>query len=84
MNPPGPATHKNYLEYPEKWALTIDGRKIGVNLEDAFWHALGDIAVAKGTTRPRLINAINQTLSSANLSSVIRVCILAYYQGLHA
>jgi predicted DNA-binding ribbon-helix-helix protein len=45
---------------------------------------LGDIAVAKGTTRPRLINAINQTLSSANLSSVIRVCILAYYQGLHA
>jgi predicted DNA-binding ribbon-helix-helix protein len=57
---------------------------MGVNLEDLFWHALRDIAVAKGTTRPRLIKEINQTRTNANLSSAVRVFILAYYEGLRA
>jgi predicted DNA-binding ribbon-helix-helix protein len=40
-----------------------------------------EIAMAKGTTRPSLIKEINQTRSNANLSSAIRVFVLAYYQG---
>jgi predicted DNA-binding ribbon-helix-helix protein len=42
---------------------------------------LGEIAEAKDTTRPRLISEINQTRTHANLSSAIRVFVLAYYRG---
>ena len=59
----------------------ISGRRISVSLEDAFWDAMHEIAMAKGTTRPSLIKEINQTRSNANLSSAIRVFVLAYYQG---
>ena len=86
-HPPGPmprADAKRKLSRTsKKRSVTIDGRHISVSLEDAFWNALRDIAVAKGTTRPRLINEeINQTRSNANLSSAIRVFVLAYYEGL--
>jgi predicted DNA-binding ribbon-helix-helix protein len=53
-----------------------------VSLEDAFWEALGEIAEAKGTSRADLIREINQTRDNANLSSAIRLFVLAYYQGL--
>ena len=59
----------------------ISGRRTTVSLEDAFWDAMHEIAMAKGTTRPSLIKEINQTRSNANLSSAIRVFVLAYYQG---
>jgi predicted DNA-binding ribbon-helix-helix protein len=38
------------------------------------------IAMAKGMARPRLIAQIKQS-KPANLSSAIRVFVLAYYQG---
>jgi predicted DNA-binding ribbon-helix-helix protein len=45
-----------------------------VHLEDAFWHALREIAVAKDTTRqPPLVEQVSQT--------AIRVFVLAYDQG---
>jgi predicted DNA-binding ribbon-helix-helix protein len=53
-----------------------------VSLEDAFWEALGEIAIAKGTSRAELIRTINQTRGNANLSSAIRLFVLAHYQGL--
>jgi predicted DNA-binding ribbon-helix-helix protein len=65
-----------------KRSVNISGRNSSVALEDAFWGALAEIAKAKGTTRPDLISTIDQTRSNANLSSAIRVFVLAYYQGL--
>ena len=62
--------------------VAIDGRRIGVNLEDEFWHALREIAVAKGMTRPGVIKEIDQTRSNANFSSAIRLFVLAHYRGL--
>jgi predicted DNA-binding ribbon-helix-helix protein len=64
-----------------KRSMRISGRKTSVTLEDAFWHAMQEIAVASGTTRPNLIREINQTRSHANLSSAIRLFVLAYYRG---
>jgi predicted DNA-binding ribbon-helix-helix protein len=52
-----------------------------VTLEDEFWEALREIAVAKDTTRPELIREINRTRSHANLCSAIRLFVLAHYQG---
>jgi predicted DNA-binding ribbon-helix-helix protein len=64
-----------------KRGVWISGRSNSVRLEDEFWHALGEIAEAKDTTRPRLLNKINQARSHANLSSAVRLFVLAYYQG---
>jgi predicted DNA-binding ribbon-helix-helix protein len=61
--------------------VRISGRHTSISLETTFWRALGDIAIAKDTTRPRLINEINQTRNNANLSSAVRLFVLAYYRG---
>jgi predicted DNA-binding ribbon-helix-helix protein len=65
-----------------KRTVILSGRKSSVALENEFWDALEEIAEAKDTTRPRLINEINKTRSNANLSSAVRLFVLAYYQGL--
>jgi predicted DNA-binding ribbon-helix-helix protein len=52
-----------------------------VSLEDEFWHALGVIATARGTTRPNIISEIEQTRTNANLTSALRVFVLGYYRG---
>jgi predicted DNA-binding ribbon-helix-helix protein len=64
-----------------KHTVIVSGRKSSVSLEDEFWHALGEIAEAKDQTRADLIREINQTRSHANLSSAVRLFVLAYYQG---
>ena len=64
-----------------KRTLIISGHKSSVSLEDAFWDALAEIAEVKGTTRPGLIRTIHQTRSNANLSSAIRLFVLAHYRG---
>ena len=61
--------------------LTIAGQRTGVSLEDAFWDAMQKIAMAKETTRPRLIAQIEKRHKPENLSSAIRLFVLAYYQG---
>jgi predicted DNA-binding ribbon-helix-helix protein len=63
-----------------KRAILVSGRSTGVSLEDAFWDAIQKIAVAKGTTRARLIAQIKKKRKPANLSSAIRLFVLAYYK----
>jgi predicted DNA-binding ribbon-helix-helix protein len=62
--------------------VKVAGWHTGVTLEDAFWDEMQKIAVAKGTTRPRLITQIKKRRKPENLSSAIRLFVLAYYQGL--
>jgi predicted DNA-binding ribbon-helix-helix protein len=62
--------------------LRISRRSTSITLEDAFWNALQEIAEAKGTSRAELIRKINQTRSHPNLSSAVRLFVLAYYRGL--
>jgi predicted DNA-binding ribbon-helix-helix protein len=64
-----------------KHTVIVSGRKSSVSLENEFWHAIQEIAEAKDTTRAELIREINQTRTHANLSSAIRLFVLAYYQG---
>jgi predicted DNA-binding ribbon-helix-helix protein len=65
-----------------KHTVIISGRKSSVTLEDEFWDALHEIAVTKDTSRAELIREINQTRTNANLSSAVRLFVLAYYRGL--
>jgi predicted DNA-binding ribbon-helix-helix protein len=60
-------------------SVIISGRKTSIHLEDKFWQALREIAVAKDTTQTRLITQIKEN-KPANLSSAIRLFVLAYYR----
>jgi predicted DNA-binding ribbon-helix-helix protein len=64
-----------------KRAILVFGRGTGVSLENAFWDAMQKIAMAKGTTRARLIGQIKKERKPANLSSAIRLFVLAYYKA---
>src|SRR6478672_8159876 len=46
-----------------KRAILVFGRGTGVSLEDAFWDAMQKIAMAKGTTRARLIGQSKRSAS---------------------
>jgi predicted DNA-binding ribbon-helix-helix protein len=65
-----------------KHTVIVSGRKSSVSMESEFWNALQEIAETNDTTRPRLIRKIDEMRSNANLSSAIRLFVLAYYQGL--
>ena len=58
-------------------------RKTSVSLEDAFWNALKEIAVAKNPNLSRhdLVRQIAKRCQHANLSSAIRLFVLEYYRG---
>lgn len=65
----------------QKRSILINGRKTSVSLEAAFWTALNEIAVAKGTTRPNLVAMIAADPARGNLSSALRVYILRYFRS---
>lgn len=76
---------------PQKRSFTIAGHKTSISLEAPFWDALNEIAAAEGVTNARLVARIDRNrddkerhgekISPTNLSSAIRLFILAYYRG---
>lgn len=63
-----------------KRSINIEGHKTSVSLEDAFWKALRDIAIARGLTLSHLVGSINSERGHSNLSSAIRLFVLNHYQ----
>ncbi len=61
-----------------KRSIVIDGHKTSVSLEDAFWSDLKEIARARRATLSKLVADIDQARQQNNLSSAIRLFILAY------
>jgi predicted DNA-binding ribbon-helix-helix protein len=60
------------------------GHKTSVGLEDAFWVALKSIAAAQGSSAAQLIDRIDnerRERQRTNLSSAIRLFVLAYYRS---
>jgi predicted DNA-binding ribbon-helix-helix protein len=64
-----------------KHSLDIAGHRTSVSLEDAFWDALRDIAAAQGVSLASLVARIDAARAGENLSSAIRVFVLAHYRG---
>jgi predicted DNA-binding ribbon-helix-helix protein len=65
-----------------KRSLSIAGHRTSVSLEDDFWEALKRIAAAEGRTLAALIAEIDSRRSDNNLSSALRLHVLAHYRKL--
>jgi predicted DNA-binding ribbon-helix-helix protein len=63
-----------------KRSIVIAGRKTSVGLEDAFWNGLKEIAKWRDETLSNLIAGIDADRKHANLSSAIRLYVLAFFQ----
>ncbi len=59
----------------------IAGHSTSVSLEEPFWEALRGIAAARGRSVQALIGEIDAKRSEQNLSSAIRVFVLAAAQA---
>jgi len=64
-----------------KRSIMIAGHKTSVSIEDAFWTALKEIALARRQSLAELIGSIDGARRGGNLSSAIRVFVLDYYRG---
>ena len=63
-----------------KRSVLIAGHKTSVSLEDAFWKALHEIAVERGTSLTDLLASIDGQREHDNMSSAIRLFILDHYR----
>ncbi|KQP73283.1 arylsulfate sulfotransferase [Methylobacterium sp. Leaf113] len=60
-----------------KRSVMIAGHRTSVSLEDPFWEALRRIAAARDLSVQALIGTIDAGRDGQNLSSAIRVFVLA-------
>ncbi len=60
-----------------KRSLSIAGHRTSISLEEAFWTRLRAVAAARGWSVAALVAAIDAERGEANLSSAIRVWLLA-------
>ncbi|KPH82908.1 ribbon-helix-helix domain-containing protein [Bosea vaviloviae] len=63
-----------------KRSLTIAGHRTSVSLEEPFWEALKEIAATEGLTVAALIATIDTGREAVNLSSALRLHVLAHYR----
>jgi len=63
-----------------KHSISIAGHQTSVSLEPPFWTGLGEIAEARGLAVAALIARIDASRGSTNLSSAIRLTVLAHYR----
>jgi predicted DNA-binding ribbon-helix-helix protein len=63
-----------------KRSVILTGHKTSVSLEDEFWKGLREIAHMRGMSASELITDINADRQNANLSSAIRLFVLAFYR----
>ena len=61
----------------QKRSLTIAGHHTSIALEPEFWAALEAMAQRRGLRLTLLIEEIDRTRSGPNLSSALRVAVLA-------
>ena len=64
-----------------KRSIVIAGKKTSVSLEEPYWKGLQAIAKRKQTTLGDLVATIKSNLDGHNLSSAIRLFVLADAQA---
>lgn len=64
----------------DKRSLSIAGHRTSIALEPEFWAALEAMAAEKQLSLAALIRDIDDTRQTANLSSAVRLAVLAWYQ----
>ncbi|CAK0746776.1 hypothetical protein WCLP8_1750008 [uncultured Gammaproteobacteria bacterium] len=74
-------THMGGLKREAPYSITIDGHRTSVRLEPYMWDSLQDICLREGIDVHSLCTFIaNRHQGRRNLSSAIRVFIMAYYR----
>jgi predicted DNA-binding ribbon-helix-helix protein len=63
-----------------KRSVVVAGHKTSVSLEDAFWHALKDIARERSVSLRGLVAEIDSNRRGGNLSSAVRLHVLDHYR----
>jgi predicted DNA-binding ribbon-helix-helix protein len=63
-----------------KRSIVIAGHSTSVSLEPEFWDGLKAISVKRRTSLAALVADIDSKRSSANLSSALRLAVLAFYR----
>jgi predicted DNA-binding ribbon-helix-helix protein len=64
-----------------KRSVVINHHKTSVSLEDAFWKGIKSIAAARNMTLSDLVAEVNSERQHGNLSSALRLYVLAHYRG---
>lgn len=67
-------------EMVRKRSVIVHGHKTSVSLEEAFWRALKSIAEREAMPVTELLSRIDIERKTGNLSSAIRLYVLAYFQ----
>ena len=65
-----------------KRSLTVAGHRTSISLEDAFWSGLRDIAAERRLSVAALVAEIDRGRGPSNLSSALRVFVLAHFRGI--
>lgn len=68
----------------KKRSVVVDGRRTSISLEDEFWVALNMAAIAHRTSISRFVTDVMKGRPSTNLSSSVRIALLAHYQAMLA
>lgn len=63
-----------------KRSVLVAGHATSVSIEEPFWTGLKEIARERGLSLNALIAAIDAERLSPNLSSAIRLAVLAHYR----
>lgn len=63
-----------------KRSLVIAGHATSVSLEDAFWDGLKEMAQARHSSLAELVREIDSASQGGNLSSTLRLAVLAHYR----
>ena len=64
-----------------KRSIRVAGHRTSVSVEDAFWDALKEIARARSLSLDALVAEIDAARAGANLSSAIRLAVLAHHRA---
>jgi predicted DNA-binding ribbon-helix-helix protein len=63
-----------------KRSLSIAGHRTSIALEPEFWTALEEIARHRSLSLAQLIREIDETRTTTNLSSAVRIAVLRWYR----
>jgi predicted DNA-binding ribbon-helix-helix protein len=63
-----------------KRSIAISGHSTSVSLEEPFWAGLKEIAAMRAVPLAALVREIDATRGQANLSSALRLAVLAHYR----
>ncbi len=65
----------------EKRSFSITGHRTSIALEPQFWEGLEAMASERALSLAGLVREIDENRETTNLSSAVRLAVLAYYRG---